>query len=123
MGLPVSGCPVIASIGGADAVLVVTEPTVSGEHDMERVIRLADFFNTPALVCVNKADLNMEKAGDIEKFALNRKLAFLGHIPFDPLFTRAMVQGQTIFEYDGNSKAANAVRAIWRLLSQSLAHS
>ncbi|MFH1487710.1 MAG: 4Fe-4S binding protein [Pseudomonadota bacterium] len=122
-GAPGVGCPVIASIGGADAVLVVTEPTVSGEHDMERVIRLADFFHTPALVCVNKADLNMEKAGDIEKFALNRKLAFLGHIPFDPFFTRAMVQGQTIFEYDGNSEAANAVRGIWRVLSRSLSRS
>jgi MinD superfamily P-loop ATPase len=122
-GAPGVGCPVIASIGGADAVLVVTEPTVSGEHDMERVVRLAGFFNIPALVCVNKADLNMEKAGEIEKFAANRKLAFLGHIPFDPLFTRAMVQGQTIFEYDGNSEAANAVRAIWRRLSKSLSPS
>jgi len=59
-GPPGVGCPVIASIGGADAVLIVTEPTVSGKHDMERVVQLAAFFKVPAMVCVNKADLNLE---------------------------------------------------------------
>ncbi len=57
-GPPGIGCPVIASLGGATAVLIVTEPTVSGRHDMERVAELAAFFKIPAMVCVNKFDLN-----------------------------------------------------------------
>lgn len=112
-GAPGVGCPVIASIGGADAVLVVTEPTVSGEHDMERVIRLADFFHIPALVCVNKFDLNLDKTRDIENFAAEKGLTFLGNIPFDPVFTKAMVQGQNIFEYSDNSESCQVVKQIW----------
>ena len=68
-GPPGVGCPVIASIGGASAVLIVTEPTVSGRHDMERVAQLAAHFNVPAMMCVNKFDLNLEQTSQIEKFA------------------------------------------------------
>ena len=68
-GPPGVGCPVIASIGGADAVLIVTEPTVSGRHDMERVVQLAAHFNVPAMICVNKFDLNLDLTREIEAFA------------------------------------------------------
>ena len=68
-GPPGVGCPVIASIGGAGAVLIVTEPTVSGKHDMERVVQLAAHFKVPARICVNKFDLNLELTRDIEKYA------------------------------------------------------
>lgn len=120
-GPPGVGCPVIASIGGADAVLIVTEPTVSGKHDMERVVQLAAFFKVPAMVCVNKADLNLEMSREIEKFSRNQGLAFLGDIPFDPVFTRSMVQAQTVFEYDKDSKGGQAVKKIWeKLVNQSL---
>jgi len=119
-GAPGVGCPVIASIGGADAVLVVTEPTVSGVHDMERVIQLADFFKTQAVVCVNKYDLNPEKAGEVEDFAVQKGLAFLGRIPFDPIFTKAMVQGRNIFEYDPGSEACHAVRQIWEKIRHNI---
>ena len=112
-GAPGVGCPVIASIGGASAILIVTEPTVSGEHDMERVIELAEFFKIPAMVCVNKFDLNLDKTWDIEKFATDKGLTFLGNIPFDPIFTKAMVQGQNIFEYSDNSESCQAVKQIW----------
>ena len=120
-GPPGVGCPVIASIGGASAVLVVAEPTLSGIHDMERVIQLAKHFKVPAMVCVNKFDLNRDLTRDIEAFAEGEALSCLGRIPFDPIFTEAMVQGQTIFEYNTGSKASTAIRQIWDNLSKHLA--
>jgi len=119
-GPPGVGCPVIASIGGANAVLIVTEPTVSGEHDMVRVAQLAAHFRVPTLVCVNKFDLNPDKTQDIKELTKNKNLIFLGHIPFDPIFTRAMVQGKTIVEFDSNSGAVHAVREIWLKISETL---
>ena len=113
-GAPGVGCPVIASIGGADAVLVVTEPTVSGVHDMERVVQLAEFFKIPTMVCVNKYDLNPDKAGEVEAFANKKGLRFLGRIPFDPVFTKAMVQGQTIFEYNSDSEVCLEIKQLWK---------
>jgi MinD superfamily P-loop ATPase len=112
-GAPGIGCPVIASIGGVSAVLIVTEPTVAGEHDMERVARLAAHFRVPAMVCVNKYDLNPDKTREIEAYCLDKGLALLGRIPFDPVFTKAMVQGKTIIEYDSHSDAARRTGQIW----------
>ncbi|MCG2829509.1 MAG: P-loop NTPase [Desulfobacteraceae bacterium] len=119
-GPPGIGCPVIASIGGATAVLIVTEPTVSGEHDMQRVVQLANHFRVMAFLCVNKFDLNNDLTDEIEKFAEEKGLTCLGHIPFDQTFTKAMVQGQTIFEYDSDSPSAQAVRKIWASLLERL---
>ena len=119
-GPPGIGCPVIASIGGAGAVLIVTEPTVSGTHDMERVAQLAAHFKIPAMVCVNKFDLNPDVTMAIETFAKKKNLTLVGRIPFDPVFIKAMVQGQTIFEYDGHSEAGNAVKKIWLQVEQQL---
>jgi MinD superfamily P-loop ATPase len=119
-GPPGVGCPVIASLGGATAVLIVTEPTVSGRHDMERVSELAAFFKIPAMICVNKFDLNLEATEAIENFAREEKVTVLGRIPFDHIFTKSMVQGQTIFEYDGNSEAAQAVRELWTKVTEAL---
>ena len=119
-GPPGVGCPVIASIGGASAVLVVAEPTISGVHDMERVVQLAGHFNVPAMVCVNKFDLNPDLTRDIENFAKNESLPSVGRIPFDPIFTKAMVRGQTVIEYNGESTAGQAVKEIWHTLSKKL---
>ncbi len=119
-GPPGVGCPVIASIGGASAVLIVAEPSLSGIHDMQRVIKLAHHFKVPAMVCVNKSDLNLNLTSDIEDFARDEGLAYLGSIPFDPIFTKAMVQGQSIFEYHKDANAAQAVKKIWNNLSTIL---
>lgn len=119
-GPPGVGCPVIASLGGADAVLIVAEPTVSGRHDMERVADLAAFFNVPAMVCVNKADLNGEEAHAIETLARDKDVKVLNRVPFDPVFTRAMVQGQNVFEYNTNSEAGKAVKKIWEKIIETL---
>jgi MinD superfamily P-loop ATPase len=119
-GPPGVGCPVIASIGGASAVLIVTEPTLSGIHDMERVAQLANHFNMSAMVCVNKFDLNLDLTRDIENFAKDEGMSCLGRIPFDPIFTKAMIQGKTIIEYNRESKAGQAVQEIYNTLSNKL---
>jgi len=119
-GPPGIGCPVIASIGGASAVLIVTEPTVSGKHDMERVAQLAAHFKVPAMICVNKFDLNLELPRDIENYAKEKGLSCLGRIPFDPVFTKAMIQAQTVFEYDGQSTVGESIRGAWHRLAEKL---
>ena len=119
-GPPGVGCPVIASIGGASAVLIVTEPTVSGKHDMKRVVQLAAHFNIPALVCVNKFDLNLELTREIETYAEEKGIVCLGRIPFDQIFIKAMIQAQTILEYNTDSKAGQATKEIWQRLSTEL---
>jgi MinD superfamily P-loop ATPase len=119
-GPPGIGCPVIASLGGATAALIVTEPTISGRHDMERVAELAAFFRVPAMVCVNKYDLNPEMGQAIEAYAKEKNMTVLGRIPFDPVFTKAMVQGKTVIEYDPYSDGALAVKNIWEDLARHL---
>ena len=119
-GPPGVGCPVIASIGGAAAVLIVTEPTVSGRHDMERVVQLATHFNVPAMMCVNKFDLNPEQTLGLEEYARENNVSVLGSIPFDPIFTKSMVQGKTIFEYDGASETGQAIKLVWERVSETL---
>lgn len=119
-GPPGIGCPVIASMGGATAVLIVAEPTVSGRHDMERVAELAAFFRIPSMICINKFDLNPEQGQAIEAFALEKQVRVMGRIPFDPVFTKAMVQGKTIFEYNGRSEGGEAVKKIWKAVAEAL---
>ena len=112
-GPPGVGCPVIASVGGASAVLVVAEPTVSGLHDMERVAQLAAHFKVPVMVCVNKFDLNFDQTEAIEKLAKENNMTIVGRVPFDQVFTESMVQGQTVLEYVGNSKIRSSINEIW----------
>lgn len=119
-GPPGVGCPVIASVGGASAVLIVAEPTVSGLHDMERVARLAAHFKVPVMVCVNKFDLNFDQTEAIEKLAKENSMTTVGRIPFDPVFTESMVQGQTVLEYVGNSKIRSSISEIWRNIRTQL---
>ncbi len=115
-GPPGIGCPVIASIGGATAVLIVTEPSVSGKHDMQRVADLSAHFKVPAMVCINKFDINLEETRHIEHYSVQKGLTMLGRIPFDPIFTQSMVLGKTIFEYDQDSEAGKTVMEIWSAL-------
>lgn len=119
-GPPGVGCPVIAAIGGASGVLIVTEPTVAGKHDMERVVQLAAHFNVTAMVCVNKFDLNLDQARAIEKFAKEKNVTVLGRIPFDPIFTKSMVKGQNIFDYDMESETGQVVKQIWEKTRKTL---
>jgi MinD superfamily P-loop ATPase len=120
-GPPGVGCPVIASVGGASAVLIIAEPTVSGLHDMERVAQLAAHFKVPGMVCVNKFDLNPDQTDAIEKLARENDITAVGRIPFDPVFVESMVKGQTVLEYAGNSKIRNTISEIWMRVKNKLA--
>ena len=112
-GPPGVGCPVIASVGGATSTLIVTEPTVSGIHDMSRAIELCRHFKVPVMVCINKFDINLDNSAKIEQMARDAGLPVVGRIPFDPNFTRAMVQGKTLIEFDGHGPAAESIRRVW----------
>jgi MinD superfamily P-loop ATPase len=104
-GPPGTGCPVIASIGGASMTLVVTEPTVSAIQDMQRVLQLAEHFHVPAAVCINKYDLNQSLTETIEAYCQRQKIEILGSLPFDTAVTRAQVAGMSIVDFtDGPLK-------------------
>jgi MinD superfamily P-loop ATPase len=118
-GPPGIGCPVISSLGGATAVLLVAEPSVSGQHDLERVAAVAEHFGLPVLVLVNKADLHWEAAEKIVQFCADRGYPFLGHLPFDPDFTRAQVEGKTIMEYD-NKNLHTLLIEVWEQLQTEI---
>lgn len=111
-GPPGIGCPVISSLSGASLAVIVTEPTPSGRHDLERVTELCAHFGVPAGVIINKHDLNSSIAGDIEHHCRKRGLSLLGRLPHDPAITMAMVCGQTITQYQSDGISI-LVREIW----------
>ncbi len=111
-GSPGIGCPVIASITGADLVLAVTEPTLSGLHDLKRVADLARHFGAPVMVCINKWDLNAGISGEIEAAARQRGLELAGRVRYDRAVTEAQVEGKTAVEYRQDGSAAE-IRALW----------
>lgn len=118
-GPPGTGCPVIASVSGTDLVLIVTEPTVSGVHDMERVIKLAKHFGIPTAVVINKADLNTEQSVRIEAIAKANDSRVIGKIPFDRVVNDALMAGKTVIDY-GAGKANQTMHDIWEALQQEL---
>lgn len=112
-GSPGIGCPVIASITGSDLVLVVTEPTLSGKHDLERVAQLTANFSIKTLVCINKADINPEMSRSIAEDAGKHGLKVVGKIPYDEAFTKAQIMNATLIEYTGGD-IAEKIKAMWR---------
>ncbi len=119
-GPPGIGCAVIASITGASLVLAVTEPTLSGKHDLERVLGLAKHFAIPTAICVNKWDINTELTERIEQAAAAAGAALVGRIPYDPSVTRAQVNGKSVIEFSEGA-AACAIRKVWDQLCRMIA--
>lgn len=111
-GPPGIGCPVIASLTGATLVLVVTEPTVSGEHDLERVLKLARHFDMPAAVCVNKWDLNPEMTERIENMAMRAGAKIAGRIRYDRAVTAAQMQELAVVETEAPCVAD--IQQVWK---------
>jgi len=111
-GPPGIGCPVIASVTGASAVLAVTEPTVSGAHDLSRVLKLAKYFDVPTFVCMNKWDINPAMAGQIEQQAAAAGATVVGRIPYDRAVTAAQVNGLPVVAYS-TGPAAQSIRQLW----------
>ena len=112
-GPPGIGCPVIASMTGATAVLAVTEPTLSGEHDLTRVLELARHFDIPTAVCVNKWDINPHMAERIEERAHGSGAQAVGRIPHDRAVTDAQVNGKSVVEHS-QGPAARCIGEVWK---------
>lgn len=110
-GSPGIGCPVIASMSGVSMVLIVTEPSISGISDMERILHTAEIFHTPTCVCANKADVNSELTEKIKRFCEEKQIPFVGTIPYDPAAVTAINSGKTIVDLDCPS--GRAVREIF----------
>lgn len=118
-GSPGIGCPVIASVTGADLVLIVAEPTVSGLHDMERVAGLTRHFNVPTMVCVNKWDINASVSGQIEETVKKNSLFFAGRIRYDRTVTQAMIHRQAVVEFTRNGLARD-IETVWKNIEHYL---
>lgn len=112
-GPPGIGCPVISAITGVDRVLIVSEPTLSGRHDLKRIAELTGTLGVKAAVCVNKHDLNPDVDAEIEAWCRRRELAFAGRIPFDRGVMDALARGEAVPE-SGGGPASEAIGAVWR---------
>jgi len=117
-GPPGIGCPVNASLAGVDAAIVITEPTVSGLHDLERIVQLLQRFRMPAKIVINKYDINPQMTARIHQYALERNMEIAGTIPFDENVDQALLNGKSIVEYP-DSPAAKEISKIWQKVFQT----
>ncbi|MDD5454138.1 MAG: ATP-binding protein [Candidatus Ratteibacteria bacterium] len=111
-GPPGIGCPVIASLSGIDTAIVVTEPSLSGMHDMERVIGVAKHFGVETKAIINKYDINLENTENIKKFCEKERIEVLGHLPFSDIVSHSIVKGVPIVEFC-DEKIAKDIANIW----------
>jgi MinD superfamily P-loop ATPase len=119
-GPPGIGCPVISASAGADVALLVVEPTVAGAHDLERVLGTTEHFGVPALVIINKADLNEGRSQEVAGFCAERGIEVVGRIPYDTVVTEAMVHGRPVTAYADGAVSA-ALRDVWERVRARLA--
>jgi len=118
-GSPGTGCPFIATMSGAAVALIVTEPTVSGIHDLKRIHELARHFNIKTALCVNKADINPENVAAIKAFCSENGISIAGEIPYDADVTRAQIAGKSVVEHS-NGPAAAGIRMLWKEMEHAL---
>ena len=118
-GAPGIGCPVIAAVTGVDLALIISEPTLSGAHDLERALQICRHFHIATVVCINKADINLLQADTISKRCLDLGVPLLPRIPYDEVAISAMRQGRAVTEF-GENKVADALRLVWAELQQRL---
>jgi MinD superfamily P-loop ATPase len=114
-GPPGTGCAVIAAITGSDLVLVVTEPTKSGVHDLERVVEVAQHFRIPVTVCINKCDVNGRLSASIGEYCKSNDIPVLGMLSYDNVVIEAMVAGKSVVEYS-DGKFSEGITSIWNQL-------
>jgi len=118
-GSPGIGCPVVSSLSGANFVVLVTEPSVSGFHDLKRVYQLVKKFGIKAGCIINKADLNSEITQQIREFIQANDIVLISELPYDESFTEAMTQGKTIVEFD-NSNLQDRIKRSWDKIKESV---
>lgn len=111
-GSPGIGCPVVSSLSGANYVVLVTEPSVSGLHDLKRVYQLVDKFNLAAGCVINKSDINQEVTNEIIDYLKKKSIKHITNLPYDESFTKAITNGQTIVEYD-NGELRDKIVKTW----------
>jgi len=116
-GSPGVGCPVVSSLSGAHFVVLVTEPTVSGLHDLKRVYELVNKFHIKAGCIINKSDLNLEKTNEIIEFLKQENIIHLANLPYNESFTKAMTDCKTIVEVDDNI-IKETLEDIWKEIKQ-----
>ncbi len=119
-GPPGIGCPVIASVTGVDAGVIVTEPTMSGIHDLGRALQLLNHFKILPLVCVNEYDINRENTEKIVKFCKKNEVEVAGKISFDPAVTEAMVAGKTVVEHSPENIVSREIENTWKRVLSAL---
>lgn len=119
-GSPGIGCPVIASLSGANIVVLVTEATVSGLHDLQRVLKLVKNFNLKAVCIINKYDLNEKMSTQIENFLKEEEIEVVGKLPYNEDFTKALAKAQTIIEFDKNSQLSNILQQSWNKIKEKI---
>jgi len=117
-GPPGIGCPVISSLSGASLALMVTEPTLSGIHDLERVLGVCRHFGVPAMVCINKYDLNEENTRRIEDYCQGQGIRLAAKIPFDNAVTEAIVHGVPVVEY-ADGRVSREIKRLWDVISHT----
>ena len=111
-GSPGIGCPVIASLTGVDMALVITEPTMSGLHDLERILNVTRHFGIASVVCINKYDINEANSRKITEFCQERGVTIVRNIPYDPVVTEAMVAAMPVVEFT-DGEVSDAIKEIW----------
>jgi MinD superfamily P-loop ATPase len=111
-GPPGIGCPVTASLTGVNLILAITEPTVSGIHDLERILKLADHFKIPSMVCINKFDLNLENSNKISLYCEKNGSQLIGKIPYEPKVVEALVKRKTVMDYPCN-EVQGIIQRMW----------
>ncbi len=118
-GPPGIGCPVISSLSGANLALLVTEPTLSGIHDLNRIMDVCQHFNVPALVCINKYDINKENSIQIEDYCASKGIVVAAQIPYDSVVTKAIVKGMPVVEYSEN-RVGKTIESMWQKIQEIL---
>jgi len=116
-GPPGIGCPVISTITGVDKVVIVTEPTISGLHDMQRTVEIVQKFSLPAFVIINKYDLNFDMSDQIEDWCRQNRITIGGLLPFDKQMVDAMIMGKSITEFNPDNEISKKIRIIWNKIT------
>jgi len=119
-GPPGIGCAVISSLSGAGLACIVTEPSVSGIHDMERVLQVCRHFGVPVVVCVNKHDINEDGTRQVEEYCGQQDVPVVAKIPFDTRVTEAQVQGVPVVEYTSDARLIRPIEDAWKAVSAQL---
>lgn len=119
-GPPGIGCPVISAASGSDLAIIVSEPSLAGVLDMQRILETTKHFGVPAIVCINKSDLYTEGTAEIEAFCREQGIEVVGSVPFDEGVTQAMVRGEPVTAYEPDGTTSQALRGIWERVVSKL---